>query len=69
MVTPGGPFLDPSKLIVLIIFDPLWVYEALGNTLTSIVSNSHFGKQPVAPGMTIFVSHVLPHVNGNVFSY
>ena len=28
----GGPStLDPSKLINLSIFDPLWVYGALGN--------------------------------------
>ena len=33
MFTPGGYPLDPSKLIILIIFDPLWVYGAVGNIL------------------------------------
>lgn len=68
MDTPGEPPADPSKLNNLLISDPLWVYEALGNILTSMVSSSHFAKQPVALGMTIFGSHVLPHVTNNVDS-
>ena len=48
MVNPGGSSLDLSKLINLIIFEPLWLYEALGDILTSIVSNYHSGKRLVA---------------------
>mgnify|MGYP000267374036 CR=1 FL=1 len=66
MVTPGGHLLDPSKLTILIIFDPLWVCGALGDMLTNIVSNSHFGKRPTAREMTTFVSHV---VSESVNSY
>ena len=33
---------------------------SLGNILTRIVSNSHFGKRPGAWDMTICVSHVFP---------
>ena len=43
------------------------LYEALGDTLASIVSNSHLGKRPGALGMTIFVSHSFPHVTDNIF--
>ena len=69
MVTPGPRSLDPSKLIDLIILRSLWVHEALGDLLISIVSNAHFGKQPRAPDITIFSLHCLPHVTKNVFSY
>ena len=31
----------------------LWVYQALGCILTSIVSNSHFGKRLVAQDMIL----------------
>ena len=30
------------------IFDPFWVCEDHGNIPTSVVSNAHFGKRPVA---------------------
>ena len=40
----------------------LWVYEALGNILVSIVSDSHFGKRPGAGDMTILGSQFLLHV-------
>ena len=53
---------DPSKLIILIRFDPFWVYRALGNILKSIVSNSHFGKRPGARDMTILRCHVGAHI-------
>ena len=42
--TPGSR-PDPSKLIILIICDSFWMCDALGNMLTRIVSNSHFGKR------------------------
>ena len=67
MVTPGGPPLDPSKPVHLITFDPFWVVEALGNISTSIVSNSHFGKRPVARDTTIFKYHFLPNVTNKYF--
>ena len=44
------------------IFESFWVCEALGNILTTIVSNSHFGKRPGPRDMTIFESHVGPHI-------
>ena len=43
MVTSGGPSVDPSKLTNLIILGALGVYQALGDMLSIIVSNSHFG--------------------------
>ena len=69
MVTPGALSLDPSKLMLFIIFDTLWVCETLGDILTSRVSNSHFGKRRGARDMTTFGSHSLPHVTGNIFSW
>ena len=48
MVTPGERTLDTSRLIILIILGALWVYQALGDILTNIVSNSHFAKPSVA---------------------
>ena len=62
----GSP-LDPSKPINLIIFDFFWV--VIGNMLTSIVSNSRFGKRPGARNMTIFGSHVGAHVSESANSY
>ena len=50
-------------------FDPIWVLEALGDILISIVSNSRFGKRPGVCDMAIFWFHFLPHVTSNVFSY
>ena len=67
MVTSGGPALDPSKLMNFIILGSLWVHEALGDMLTSIVSNSHFGKRPGARDMTIFGCHVGPHIPNFVY--
>ncbi len=72
MVTPRGRPLDTSKLIILIILEALWVHEALGDMLTSIVSNSHFGNRPGAKDMIIiiiFSSHFLSHVSNNIFPY
>ena len=69
MVTLGGPSLHPSKLIILTILDALWVYGTLGAILTSIVSNSHFGKRPVARAMKLFSPHFPPNVTNHVFSY
>ena len=54
--------LDSSKLIILIIFDLFWRCEALGNMLTRIVSNSHFGKRPGDRDMTILMSLIGPHI-------
>ena len=45
MVTPEGLPLGSSKLMNFMTFDLLGVYGALGNILTSIVSNFHFGKR------------------------
>ena len=45
---PLGNSLDPSKLMSLIIFGLFWVGGALDNISTSIMSNYHFGKRPVA---------------------
>ena len=47
-------------------FGPLWANGALGDILTSIVSNSHFGKRLVARDMTICGFYVGPHVNEHV---
>ena len=69
MVTPGGFSLDLSKLIISIILHALWVWEALGDILTSIVSNSHFGKRSVARDITIFGFYCLLHVTNNACSY
>ena len=38
------------------IFDSLWVYGALGDILTSMVSNYHFWKRSEARDMTTFWS-------------
>ena len=58
--TLGGSPLDSSKLIILITFEPLWVCQAIGNILTSIVSNSNFGKRPGVRDLTIFSSDLFP---------
>ena len=57
---------DPSKIRILILFDPFWVCDPVGNVLTSIVSNSYLGKRPVAREMSILGSLVDPHVSENV---
>ena len=69
MVTPGGRCLDLSKLIILIIFEPLWVCAAIGIILISNVSYSQFGKRLGAGDMSIFGSYFPLHVTNNVFSY
>ena len=61
-MAPLGNRADPSKLIILIISDPFWMCEALGNMLTRSVSNSYFGKRPAARDMTILRFHVGLHV-------
>ena len=68
MVTSGGLPLDPSKLIIFITLGSLWVHEALQDMLTSIVSNSHFGKRSGVRNMTIFGQHFLFNVTNNAFS-
>ena len=45
------------------------MYGALGDILTSIVSNSHFGKMLGARDMTTFEFHFLVHVTNNEFYY
>ena len=67
MLNPRELSLDPSKLIISNIVAPLWMCEALGNILTSFVSNSHFGKQSVARVMTTFRCHVLSNVTNILF--
>ena len=69
MVTSGRPLLGSLKLIILIILGALWVYRALGDMLSIIVSNSHFGKRSAARVMIIFGSHVGAHVSESVNSY
>ena len=46
IIPPGGFPLDPLKMRILIIFDPLWMYQALGDTIGSIMSNYHLWKRP-----------------------
>ena len=60
MVTFGELSLDPFKLIISIILGALWVYRALADMLTIIVSNSHFGKRPAARDITIVASIFYP---------
>ena len=67
MVTSGGPPLDPSKLHILIILGALWVYRALGDMLSIIVSNSLFGRRsffgsifyPMSPTLCLFIYEIL----------
>ena len=61
--------LDPSKLIILSMFDPFWACGALGNILASTESSYLFGKRPGARDMTILGFHVGAHVTDNVNSY
>ena len=68
MVSPGDR-PRPSKLFYFFISDSLWVYVALGNILSSIVSNSHFGKRPVASDMMIFGLHFLLQITESVNYY
>ena len=49
----------------LFILEAFWVYRALGNMISSIVSNSHFGKRSVIRDMTIYRSHFLAN-NSNI---
>ena len=37
IITPGGPTLDPLRLIIVRILAALWMNQALADTLTSIV--------------------------------
>ena len=53
IITPEGPSLDVLKLIILFLLGALWVCGALGDILTSIVSNSQFWKRSEAREMTI----------------
>ena len=64
MITLGGPSLDTLKLLISMILD-----HTLGDTLTSIVSNFHFGKRPIAREMTTFGFYVRAHVSEHVNSY
>ena len=61
MVTLGDPHSTPrTSYFDLTTFDPLWVYEAPGDILNSIVSNYHFWKRSEARDITICGSHFLP---------
>ena len=53
---------QPLKTFYWINLETFWVYQGLLDMLTTIVSNSHFGKRPIAREMTIFGFHVRPHV-------
>ena len=66
-VVSGCP--GPGRLLMLLLMlllmacdIPMYLHEALGNILTSIVSNSHFWKRPGARDMIVFGSHVSPHI-------
>ena len=59
--SPLGDPPDSLTLIYFIIVGSLWVREALGNMLPSIVPNYHTRKRPEARDMTIFASHVGSH--------
>ncbi len=61
-MAPLGEALDPSKLIISILFDAFWVCGVHGNILTRIVSNSHFWKRLGAGDMTIVGFHVGSHI-------
>ena len=50
-------------------FGSFWMCATLGKILTSIESNSHFGKRLGARDMTICVSHLFFPVTENVFSH
>ena len=67
VVTHGALCLDPSKLIIFMIFSFLWVCGTLGDILTSIVSKFHFGKPLGARDMILFGLHSLLHGTSNVF--
>ena len=66
MHTLGDP--QAFKTYHFIIFESSWVRAAADNIPTSIVSNSHFGKRPVARDMTIFSFYFLSHVTNYIFS-
>ena len=53
--------------IILIIFGAFWMYRALEDMLSIIVSNSHFGKRSTARVMTICSLHFLPNITNIVF--
>ena len=44
------------------IFASLWVYQTLFGHIQSFVSNSDFWNRPGARDITIFGSHVDPHI-------
>ena len=62
IILPGDSPLILYKIIILLIFDPHWMYQTLGDMLRSIVSNSDFWKRLGARDMTICGSHVGPHI-------
>ena len=68
MVTPQGTILRLRKTFLKNYFGILWVYEALGDILISIVINSHAKKRYEARDMTICMSHFLFKVTANVCS-
>ena len=57
----SSPF-GPYKLNILIILGALWMYRAIGDMLSIIVSNSHFWKRLGARDVTIFGYHVGSHI-------
>ena len=62
-----SPPLDPSKLIILIIFAPLWEHQALGDMLSIFVSKYLFRKRSEARDMTIFGSLLIEALSIGTF--
>ena len=62
-----NPIISPFKGTMGMSF---WVREALCNMLTSIVSNTPFGKRPGARDMTVFGSQVdFNNIPGEFLTY
>ena len=66
---PRRRALELLKLIILIMLGAPWVHRALGDTLNSIASTSHFGKRSAARVMTISSFDFLTNVTNIVFYY
>ena len=65
LCSTAPPFDTPENYLFQSFSIPLWLCEALGDILTSIVSNSYFGKRPGAREITTFgsiVSFMLPEM-------
>ena len=66
--SPPGDRSRPLKTTYFNYFAGFWVYRALGEMLSIIVSNSDFGKRSGAGDMTICWSHVGAYVSKSVNS-